>query len=270
MTPIDRERLLELPFLRDLDPALLDEVIGASIPREFAADDVMMEEGSHGSEMFLLVEGSVEILKGSGDERMHLGERCAGELVGEMALIDAAGRSATVVAREPTLALEFTKADMEAIWAREPRLLYQIVQGLTSRLRRADLQLIEDLTRKNQELAQAYAELKAAQASLVEKERLERELELARQLQQSMLPRHFPELPGYTLAARSRPARQVGGDFYDVIVPEPGTRGARDGGRLRQGHARRALYGPYAQPDPGGSQTQRLASARSCCRPTSS
>jgi sigma-B regulation protein RsbU (phosphoserine phosphatase) len=51
----------------------------------------------------------------------------------------------------------------------------------------------------------------------VEKERLERELELARDLQQSILPDEFPQPPGIHFAAGSRPARQVGGDFYDVI-----------------------------------------------------
>jgi serine phosphatase RsbU (regulator of sigma subunit) len=61
-------------------------------------------------------------------------------------------------------------------------------------------------------------QLEAAQAGLVKKERMERELELARQVQQSMLPRIFPLLPGYTFAASNRPARQVGGDFYDVIL----------------------------------------------------
>jgi sigma-B regulation protein RsbU (phosphoserine phosphatase) len=66
-------------------------------------------------------------------------------------------------------------------------------------------------------LRDKIAQLEAAQAELVQKERMERELELARQVQQSVLPRIFPLMPGYTFAARNRPARQVGGDFYDVI-----------------------------------------------------
>jgi serine phosphatase RsbU (regulator of sigma subunit) len=59
--------------------------------------------------------------------------------------------------------------------------------------------------------------LEAAQAELARKERIEHELELARQVQQSMLPRTFPQVAGFRFAARSEPARQVGGDFYDVI-----------------------------------------------------
>jgi serine phosphatase RsbU (regulator of sigma subunit) len=67
-------------------------------------------------------------------------------------------------------------------------------------------------------LEDKIVQLEAAQAELVQKERMERELELARQVQQSVLPRTFPMVPGYTFAAQNRPARQVGGDFYDVIL----------------------------------------------------
>jgi serine phosphatase RsbU (regulator of sigma subunit) len=69
-----------------------------------------------------------------------------------------------------------------------------------------------------EELRAKIDQLEAAQAELVKKERMERELELARQVQQSMLPHHFPEVRGYALAASNEPARQVGGDFYDVIL----------------------------------------------------
>jgi serine phosphatase RsbU (regulator of sigma subunit) len=43
------------------------------------------------------------------------------------------------------------------------------------------------------------------------------ELEIARQLQQSLLPRSFPALPGFGFAAFCRSASQVGGDFYDIL-----------------------------------------------------
>jgi serine phosphatase RsbU (regulator of sigma subunit) len=218
MTPTDPQLLKDLAYLNGASPELLDAIAAAGKPRRFATGETILREGSTGRELYLILEGSVEVFKGQGDDRIRLGKRDAGELVGEMALFDAGERSATVLAAEPMLTLEFSATDAQAIWTREPRLLYHVVQGLTARLRHADLQIIEDLTRKNQELARAYAELKAAQAALVEKEKLERELELARHLQQSMLPRHFPAIAGYSLAAHSRPARQVGGDFYDVIA----------------------------------------------------
>lgn len=68
------------------------------------------------------------------------------------------------------------------------------------------------------ELRAKIRQLEEAQAELVQKERIEHELELARQVQQQMLPHHFPSIHGFSLAAHNEPARQVGGDFYDVFV----------------------------------------------------
>lgn len=52
---------------------------------------------------------------------------------------------------------------------------------------------------------------------IVDRERLDREFQLARQVQKTFLPDHLPSLDGWDLGARWQPARQVGGDFYDVF-----------------------------------------------------
>ncbi|MCU0509014.1 MAG: SpoIIE family protein phosphatase [Anaerolineae bacterium] len=67
------------------------------------------------------------------------------------------------------------------------------------------------------ELRAKVAALEAAQAELAVKARMARELELARQVQESFLPKTFPDAPGFAFGAYSEPAREVGGDFYDVI-----------------------------------------------------
>ena len=51
----------------------------------------------------------------------------------------------------------------------------------------------------------------------VEKGRLERELQMAREVQASFLPRETPQVPGWEFAARWQPAREVAGDYYDFI-----------------------------------------------------
>ena len=51
----------------------------------------------------------------------------------------------------------------------------------------------------------------------LEKERLEREMELAADIQRRLLPTVLPALPGYELLGWSRPARHVGGDYYDLL-----------------------------------------------------
>jgi phosphoserine phosphatase RsbU/P len=92
-----------------------------------------------------------------------------------------------------------------------------VLRVLSRRLHQADAATIRDLHAKNVELAQAYADLQAAQEQIVEKEKLERELQLAHDLQQSILPQEMPTLPGYSFAAMMTPARAVGGDFFDFI-----------------------------------------------------
>jgi sigma-B regulation protein RsbU (phosphoserine phosphatase) len=51
----------------------------------------------------------------------------------------------------------------------------------------------------------------------LEKQRMEEELNIARDLQMSMLPAACPEVKGFQIAASSIPAREVGGDFFDFI-----------------------------------------------------
>jgi serine phosphatase RsbU (regulator of sigma subunit) len=60
------------------------------------------------------------------------------------------------------------------------------------------------------------------EAEAIRRERFEHELEVARLIQQNYLPRELPELPGWQVAAHYRPAREVGGDFYDVIALSDG------------------------------------------------
>jgi sigma-B regulation protein RsbU (phosphoserine phosphatase) len=51
----------------------------------------------------------------------------------------------------------------------------------------------------------------------VEKKKLEKELELAADIQRRLLPAALPAVAGYDVAANTRPARHVGGDYYDAI-----------------------------------------------------
>ena len=58
-----------------------------------------------------------------------------------------------------------------------------------------------------------------------ERERIEQELRIARLIQQTLLPKTLPELSDYDLAAYYQPAREVGGDFYDLFELENGRLG---------------------------------------------
>jgi steroid delta-isomerase-like uncharacterized protein len=62
-------------------------------------------------------------------------------------------------------------------------------------------------------------------AEAQERERIEQELRVARQIQRSLLPEATPELYGWRLTAYYKPAREVGGDFYDFLELENGRLG---------------------------------------------
>src|SRR3712207_3101439 len=57
----------------------------------------------------------------------------------------------------------------------------------------------------------------AAQQQIIEKQRLEHELQLAYEIQTSILPRVLPQLQGYDFGATMVPARVVGGDFFEFV-----------------------------------------------------
>ncbi|MCD6163579.1 MAG: SpoIIE family protein phosphatase [candidate division Zixibacteria bacterium] len=71
------------------------------------------------------------------------------------------------------------------------------------------------------EIARAFNEIttkfKNAQDSVVEKELLQKEMQVAQEIQHALLPNRFPEIEGYELAAVYRAAKDVGGDYFDFV-----------------------------------------------------
>jgi hypothetical protein len=59
-------------------------------------------------------------------------------------------------------------------------------------------------------------------AKAQERERIEQELTVSRHIQQASLPKEVPELEGWQIATCYQPAREVGGDFYDLFELEDG------------------------------------------------
>jgi phosphoserine phosphatase RsbU/P len=211
------EALVNSPFLAGIRQEVLAKLVEAAIERRFEPGESILLEGDLGRTIMVVTEGQVEVVKGKGGEEMVLSQRGPGEVFGEMAFFEAQPRFATVRAITLVRVLEVSEARLRDALSEQPELLFHTTQIVSARLRNAQQQMIADLQQKNLELRQAYLELKQAQADLIVKERLEREMELAHEIQQNFLQSEFPRRPGFDCAARSRPARQVGGDFYDVI-----------------------------------------------------
>ncbi len=84
---------------------------------------------------------------------------------------------------------------------------------------RAGIFTTEDLDLLNSISASAAIAIENARLYqlAIEKSRMETEMQLARNVQISLLPREIPSLPGWEFGAHWQPARQVGGDYYDFI-----------------------------------------------------
>jgi ligand-binding sensor domain-containing protein/serine phosphatase RsbU (regulator of sigma subunit) len=85
-----------------------------------------------------------------------------------------------------------------------------------------------EINRREQkaQIRESALQIKATEAEKraleIENERKTKELEEARQLQLSMLPKELPDLPHLEIAAYMRTATEVGGDYYDFLVQEDG------------------------------------------------
>lgn len=89
-------------------------------------------------------------------------------------------------------------------------------------LRRIEINRREQKTRMRENELRLKATEAEKRAIEIENERKTKELEEARELQLSMLPRELPKLPHLEIAAFMRTATEVGGDYYDFIVQENG------------------------------------------------
>jgi len=103
---------------------------------DFDADDVIFEEGSTGRELFVVLEGSVEIAKIAGDGKTVIATLGKGEFFGEMAVIDGSSRSATAIAASPkTRVMRINHARFVYLVSQQPAFALMIMDALSKRLR---------------------------------------------------------------------------------------------------------------------------------------
>lgn len=227
----------DLPFIGDLPEEEISALIQCLKIRQYPAGSMLFYEGEMADRLSFLIKGEVEIIKSLGTED----ERCISSLkpvdiFGESSLLFpdrlryASARTATEV-----LLLEMLHKDFEALILRQPRLGYHFMKEMTIRWGNAEQAIITELKEKNQQLVQAYEDLKRIQAQLIQKERIEHELALAQRIQQGILPKTTPEPAGWQITAHWQPAHAVGGDFYDFITYPNGMIGVMIGDATGKG-----------------------------------
>ena len=211
--------LSKIPLFSDLPVDELDHLQSMLEVRRLRPGEILFREGSRGEHFYVLTHGELEILLGAEtEEELLLNRLGPGEYLGEMSLIIPGGeRTATARASKETALLAMSRDEFNALIEHYPVLSKSMVRVLSNRLDSTNYATFRDLTEKNRQLQKAYNELKAAQEQLIEKERLERELKVAADIQFSILPDVLPAPPNFDFGASIDPARRVGGDFYDFF-----------------------------------------------------
>src|SRR5215211_7373391 len=177
---VDIPTLQRVPLFADLPIEEFEYLATTLRPVFYGANTLLFREGELGHSFHIVLSGAIAIIKAMGtpDERL-VGLRGPGEFVGEMSLLNQDGlRTASVRVLEDARMLEITRADFDALLYRHPTLAYSMLRVLSMRLRASNDMAIQDLHEKNRILAQAYADLQAAQDQLIEQEALARELRL--------------------------------------------------------------------------------------------
>jgi CRP-like cAMP-binding protein len=120
----------------------LAEMAGIMVESERPAGTVLTREGRDGGLMFVIVEGTADVISGGdagnpGTGKV-IGQLGPGDVVGELSLIDGQARSASVVATSPVHVLEMARDDFQKLVNRSPKFVKALLQSLSLRVRGID------------------------------------------------------------------------------------------------------------------------------------
>ena len=118
------------------DEALLEKFI-----QSYEAGDTIFSESEPGHEMYIIKSGRVKVIRNRDSEEQLLSILGPGSSFGEMALIEAKPRSATVMAVEKTEVLMVTYTDLEQILSSKPEFLFKLIQVFCRRIRFTSCQI---------------------------------------------------------------------------------------------------------------------------------
>jgi signal transduction histidine kinase len=141
------ETLRGLPYFADLPDKLLLAVCAGSEQVELDPGTVIIEEGTDSVEMYVVVDGELVVTKHTVDKDVELARLGPGEVVGEIALLDGAPRTATVEAVEKSTLIKVPMAAFEDL-LKDSRVVRRMFRTVTMRLRE-----IEETLRHEERMA---------------------------------------------------------------------------------------------------------------------
>lgn len=148
LDPQGSERLREIGLFGGLGDEVLQDLSSSLTLVELTPGSVVFREGDSGREMFVLLDGEMEVLKQS--KRKHetrVAVLGPGDWFGEMSILDVLPRSATVRALAPSRLLRITAHDLDSLYRRDLRsyslLVLNVAREMSRRLRVCDNLLAE-------------------------------------------------------------------------------------------------------------------------------
>lgn len=208
----------KVPLFKSLPAEELDRLMERCKTWDAPAGTILFQEGQPASEFYVILYGCVEIVGALGNaEESVVALRQPGESIGEVGLFShGAPRTTSARVSEDSHLLAITYADFNELLRIRPELAYEMASVLNARITESFHETISYLHNQNEKLQQAYSDLETAQAKIIEKEKMEQSLQVARKIQYSILPTTIPQMDGYDIGALMMPAQAVGGDFYGV------------------------------------------------------
>ncbi len=133
--------LADLPLFAGLSPEDLDQLYAMAETVEIKAGEVLIEEGSPGDTLYIVLSGNFEVSKRSGDRDVAIAASGPGEIIGEMSLLEQSARTASVRALEDSRLFKISRAAFEQLLLRSPQAALAVLHTVMGRLRNTELML---------------------------------------------------------------------------------------------------------------------------------
>jgi CRP-like cAMP-binding protein len=130
------DALKAVSLFASLSPRFLNGIAKSCVEREFAADETIVRQGNPGVGLFVIVSGKVKIVKTNDrGDRLELATHGPGEVIGEMAVLDGANRTADVIAVTETKCLVLSSWDFRSFMENHPEVALEILPVVVKRFR---------------------------------------------------------------------------------------------------------------------------------------
>jgi CRP/FNR family transcriptional regulator, cyclic AMP receptor protein len=132
--------LAQVPLFTSLDRKDLQTLAASARERQYQPGEVLMRQGDTGVGLFVLVNGRVHVTQNRDGEIADLGVLAAGQVFGELSLLDDMPRSATITAIEPSTVIVLPMWDFRASLRENPSMSMSLLTSLSQRIRRIESQ----------------------------------------------------------------------------------------------------------------------------------